>query len=1081
MTAAQTAFIEACQTLLGSNLQSIEEALEGIEHLLTANGTRQQRVTKANGILQAFLDAEPSGPYAPQLVGLLQVGLLQDRSNKPLEPAACHTEWPHRIDDPAWTDWIRRYDGGNANPDDIRAFGDCFSDRLSTALPTQPTKRKPMLMETKPRLLQLQEKLEHGLSWSANERIKDWLKQIHKFECEDRILAVLSDLEQLANTRAWATLTHRLYAVQTEVAPCIWLSEHLTRLSAFQGQSDAWQTWNLKFDETVAVLENFQVNDSVLLPWPTKLTPDALTTVLQGLVSWSDPEQKSRLNEALRNLAVNLQTLLTTWPKDANPLERLATVQQAWEQAWGRGGDADSTPAPNWADVRQCLEAEAHRFFLAWRKRTLQHYAGGLLPPSPTPRTEADESCLCSLRKEAAQLEALESKIDALRPYTMDEASVEALQTQLDELKKCWGRAPLHQRLTANLQDKKQTWEEWVRRQEVIGAALKQGEWAAFEEDTADLSDANLAQLERFKKGREKLATWRQQATSLSAEPFEKSAKAVAALLTPPASPDGDELCEPDKKTWNAAKNRMVDCVMRGAQELLDSLNRQAPPYPLLASDTVSQTQRACQDLDQCLRIPALHTEGGQWLLPKVKRLDTILNVHALLNRLAWQEAADAIDRSTPAVTELHDRQRLRAALDYAQMTHDGNSDADAWLTFYAKHPMLLADSIEKSHYLDCLRSATALGRGDWEKIHLDTLRHAIQDEPWLRGLLLLATDRADEALPLLRTSPPKPADWPATERLLGALLNPDRVVSRVVLEALWQALSAEAKQAVWSDQQTPLDSHQQRFAARQETVRARLGDTGHAPDRLKKEYEQACEAWGYTPDEPLSDALRRLECLGTWMADFDHNDPWGLEKEILLHQAHTECETVMLARHCNARQWTQNIQTRLRGIRAWKDLDQHWKEFRADFDRLSLPGNLNPEGWPRFIEALEAWCGRLEDITQRIDFGLPGAGGSTRWLRFRELWRNSPEGQLAQANTTADRLSDIADAYRRAWAQTRDFAQLHQRLLDSCRGRNRTAASDAAMDELHALVPLTEPVRVLRQRLADPNAGHGVGYHYQQ
>jgi hypothetical protein len=1100
----QAEFLNACSTLLGLTCDAMPACLTEIEKLLDKPNEIPRRQDLAREYLRRLLGAGAADEFGVRIRSMLasEQGMRTSRDYG--------FEHIQSVEDPEWFDWIERY---AAQPDReaMRELGERFRRLMEMAQPTDERLLKTRtLME---RILNLGD----AQSFSSSRALRGWLEQAQGAERRARIEHCLESMRDLRKQGKWADLGERL-AKANELAP--WGESQAQRLQAFRDEYAAWRAWRVMFTETLDKLDNFRPAQDRLLPWPRGIAARSQREALAGLSRWGKPKERQEMERALRALAKTVETSLSD-VAHPDPIGRLETERAIWSEAAGDGG----FPAPNWESVGEILWREAESAFESWRKRIRANYAGGPLEGAPTRRSPAANARLAELRRDAERLAELRGRLrdwdTTARPELLHDAIFDATRASFEKLKGSFGASPLFGELWEDFDRLRADLAVWARAENLRAqgggerlrealesmartrtpAVLEARSKIEREREDLDLIDCIRSGVwdgigerletagaparklwERVRAGRAFLESKRRKAEALAKiADFAEFAHAVVGLLRDFGDPDL-EYCQPDYKSYKELDEDLADQALRAAEQALRVLRGQCRPYPLPAREPLVRWTGECARLREGLSLHELARAGGAELLTEVDRLDRILALHDHIWRQAWPEAENLLRESGECLEE-ETRRGLAAVLETERLRLRGGADSE-WLRLFLRYPgELLAERHMPARYLSLLRNGDASERD--LVAHAQLLERRFPGHLFTRGLLLSLAGETVEALSLLEQAGLAPEeDWPLLGRALTHCAE-ERPVSRRFLELLWRAAPPASHIKIWPRQPDPLAMHRQIFERRAAELECKQDDPALKPSALLDELRTLEIAFGYSMPESLRQMLEDLDRVSRRMGEIERSDPWGLEIEALLKDTRGRCEFASIATACRARGWTSGVQKRLDGAAAWKKLWEHWREFRGHYDRLPPPGVQNPEGWQVFVATLELWNGRLSEAAARIDFGLSRASESAHWISFRSEWQQCREGILAEpARERIGDLPELASFYQDALEQTQSFAELHRRLtaLPPCRCPEtpQNPEIEGALQELHVLRPLTQPVAVLRERLRDPGASDRIGIHYR-
>ena len=1117
-------FLHACSELAGDACETMEAALEQIERLLGNMHETPARKTRARAHLQRLLECKEAGPLEREVVRLRH----SYQEQGPSDPAQAYgfERLPGLAGEAAraaWRDWAERL-AQSRERGAIRAFGEHFCQRVEMALPPAAARQEALLLELRPILRQVAERLGGEVSESSRQRLNDWLRKAEALERRAEARRYLDELQALREAQAWHQLGERLQAADAlaDGEPDI-----REPVEALRKAFAAWRLWKERgYPELLAALRTFTPSARAVLPCPQPLPFAQVREALAGLTAWRAEAERQALTDRLQTVAAAAEQALAL----AEGKEGMAQLQQA-KADWAEAGLGEGFPAPPWDALQRRLWEAADRAFEAWRSRLLADFSGSLeaAPPLLSP---AAQQQLAELQGQARRIVECHSLLrvwhDTAAPPELAELPAQAqwsgLAEDMEAMRAAWGRAPLFKESAAMrsllakeaelLRKSRQLmvggnlaqWEQAVA--ELGGAtsaaaqagrkeleqlcadqrmtdAINQGRWADMAARVGSASLAVQALWQRVQAGAAFLRRFEQRLAQLESLPaFAEFAEQALALSE--ARPTGDvQFATPDALALQRLREDLQDCLLRRVDQDIQRLAERCRAYPPMAADDVKARAKDCALLRESLAWPAFQRQGGQYLLPRLEAIEALLALQELLGEQDWAGAEAhlraAADRLEPPV-----RRGGWLALASARLPPGRESDL-AWLALFRDYPQeLLADAGRRRHYLALLRRAR-LPDGDVPD-HARLLERHFPEQAYLRGLLRLRASPENGLAALGEQAPqPEPEDC----GLLGALLQEwvERPVPVAVLKRLWDGLAEPARALAWPYPSEPLLLHRQRFDAQAAALAARMQQTGTALRDLEAAWRALQAAYGYAEASALSRRLADAAQVEAMMETLAHGDPWGGENRKLLDAVGQQCGLEHMAEVCRSRGWIAAVDARKRGMRAWDALEGHWQEFRQRFARLETPLPLVPAAWENIVDTLALWDSRLAAAAKDIDPRVPRAGQDRRWAFFMSDWGQSHECRLAAQflgkNPPAENIQELSALYAQALAQARGFAALHRRLLETV---PRDAAGAGPLDravrlalkELHETRPKTRPVELLRGQLMDARTSHFIGAHYQ-
>jgi len=303
----------------------------------------------------------------------------------------------------------------------------------------------------------------------------------------------------------------------------------------------------------------------------------------------------------------------------------------------------------------------------------------------------------------------------------------------------------------------------------------------------------------------------------------------------------------------------------------------------------------------------------------------------------------------------------------------------------------------------------------------------------------------------------------------------------------LWENLSITLRRQVWNLPESPLQQLQQVLQQRLQRLRADLADPDRPLFQLKAELDNFMVLGLLTDtDKALVTQLDQASAIERRLADLDRQDLWDASHLATVNEIARLLDGLPGA-ISEGRGWRRRLERQQRGIAAWDHLEIAWTTFRGYFDGIDTGFHRNPSAWREVILRLDGWCRALAQWVPEVDWSLPGAGGSQRWLMLVAAWQATAEGRLwlAANKPLPANPTELQQAYSEMLQQVHKFAELHAELLrliptyipdpdPDLRERLREP-----LNRLHESQPLSRPVRDIRQQLTDAEVSHvGNLYH---
>ncbi len=311
-------------------------------------------------------------------------------------------------------------------------------------------------------------------------------------------------------------------------------------------------------------------------------------------------------------------------------------------------------------------------------------------------------------------------------------------------------------------------------------------------------------------------------------------------------------------------------------------------------------------------------------------------------------------------------------------------------------------------------------------------------------------------------TAPLHKENAPLVKDLLSKLVKDTK--NYAVVEALWESMEGPMQRKVWpSRKESPVEKMGQQIKAELKGVDAKLRDPEVSIDALKAQIDPYY-SWGFKCDAVLHkvDVAKKLERT---VEGWNGRDPWADELRKELEETERTLLDYFKPDIQQARGWRWALHARRNGIKAWSDLEEAWHNFNIEFSKRSTEFPENPDSWNEFKEALEGWDKALKRAVDDIDWSLPRASESVRWVHLREQWEKSREGRIWRelSKPGPEKLEELRAVFEEIADQIRRFSELHECVLSDQNEEN--------LKQLRDLEPLSRPVEAIKRQLTDSDA----------
>ena len=502
----------------------------------------------------------------------------------------------------------------------------------------------------------------------------------------------------------------------------------------------------------------------------------------------------------------------------------------------------------------------------------------------------------------------------------------------------------------------------------------------------------------------------------------------------------------------------LMDCF-------LQRLKKQVQFFPLPEESSLKKLETELREFLDICDSPAMEkTEAEVWR-NDVEGVSLILEVQRALCEADRTKAHKLLGEAREKEKlDKHELAELRASLEVHQLSSSNDAqNKEKWLKLYCEWPVLFEHDEYQKRYLKYLKQSPGIE----PEAHCELLEHHFPEEQTLR--VLVAAFANPSKLRGL-TTPLEEKNAPLVKNLLPELVKDTKNYD--VVKNLWELNKSKSMQRkVWREKESPVEKMGRQIRAELKGVDAELRDP-QIPIRDLKDRIDLYLSWGFK----CGDAQRKVdyaEQLKHTVADWDRQDPWADKLQELGDTERELLESFPLDIQ-KARKWRPAVDTRRKGIKAWNNLKEAWSDFNSEFSTQSTEFDTNPKSWDWFKHKLEVWDQELKSAIGDIDWSLPGASESAKWLNLREQWEESTEGQIWRklSKPEPENLEALRAVFEKIANQIGRFSELHEYVLSDQNEEN--------LKQLRDLEPLSRPVEAIKRQLTDPSACIKVGRPYK-
>ncbi len=1011
-------------------------------------------------------------------------------------------------EDPRWRDALETLIGAGRDPATAWDFADALLTTWDNRLrSTDEAGRQHILLGQRSLLVAVVVGLGDILCTSGQLRLKRWIAEADQLQLTE----LLTTAERERSAVAWEAVAAQALAAESSSAT----DAQAETADATLALATEHQHWRTRFERLLAQIAVQHTVSTPVLPWappttpdqpPLETTPEEVAAVLTGLGRHGAPADLTRWQSAIEVLfgtIIERICLDNEQPPDL-ALTGLERLRAQWSADWG--------PLPllaRWESVEAGLLADLERLAGGWvatlragfsnlpalREAIAGHArlsAASARCTAPMYGLERDMQAMATIESEHAQwwesgdtaalddgrFMKLKDRIDALRPdwgasvgfadYLERNAALGAELTTLSESIQDLERDDAARALT-RLEGCQSPAAELLReralqsdRDRRVSALIDQGLFEQISVDNlATASDALRSRHAAALRGRAFVESWRGRCTVMPGNTSTAVVRDAMALLAE-AVPDKAELVQSDAAAMAIAREALGERIRRDVRALADELAKQLRRFPPMEAGQLRRITADEQALTGLLALPGFDDWEVRAIEDRLRPLRVTCAVQRHVLACDWDAAAAAL--ATPDAQTCLDRQaqrELRATIGSARLAVGDGREA-GWLALYQELPdVLLKDGKAQARYLALLRRT---GGGATNTAHVALLGR-VPEAATLRTLLAgfaNPSELADLSVPL------GSADEPVLSRLLDCLTQQPRYYH--ALKRLWMLLPPDQQGRVWRTG-TPLDAIEAVMAREQVQIEADLYDPAVTINALRERLEVLLHAGRPAPQ--LAAMLETAGVIDACLGEWERLDPWGDDLRVQFEETHRRLDAFAPA-ILNARGWRAAVESRRAGVTAWRELTEAWALFQPSFAARFTGFHLNPDAWGGFRDLLGRWVQSLALALPRMDWTLPRADTSKHWQHLLKAWVDAPEGQLWQADRRPPppNLNALRDAYVKIDNQINDFADLHARLLNG--------TTDALLEQLHLVRPLSRPVRDIRQQLTNLDVAPDIAKAYR-
>ena len=892
-------------------------------------------------------------------------------------------------------------------------------------------------------------------------------------------------------------------------------------VKAARALADKYYEWRRLFDRCLPRIAEFKPQEQRHYPWlpgpesaedDIDLSPQELQEMRQGLDEYGEQKGVEQYQLTLMKLQARLLKALT--PGDsptsapADVVLAMRSARKDWAPALGAWPESEE-----WNAAQEGYEQELAHYSTAVLKKLRENCADltQLEAILNDPRIESLKRLalpeVINFRYEILLMRKSHQDLEAWRkgPSDVTSRDLDNAAERLKTLKDSWCGTTCFKALEARYKDlrrelatleearrlyDKQDFEQAVRllsnsrlpaatflREEAQQLAADQryinklrstGHEALTPEELDGASD-NVNHLhERLRKGHEFFEQFCRRAASIPwTNGFEAGAREVISLWSG-QMPDDAELTVSEDQVFEEHKDRLQKELDRQATSFLKDLMRRVKPFPLPRESVLKELETELRGFYKICDLPSMDSDLAEVWRRSVEAIDLILEVQRAAFGADWRRAEELLDEPQ-AKENLTQRQlaELRALLAVQELETQKQPAKTAsnedWLKLYVQWPAILLDCDKyRKHYLDLLRRSAGIGLNDHPGLLED---HFLPEEQELLVLVAAFTKPSElhdlQSLTELRNTP-----------LVGHLLPRlvENMENYTAVKKLWSLLTASMRKEAWSEQESPVDKVLQRIEAEQKRVDKQLLDPA-VPISDLQDLIVRHKNLGVPCDKTRLSNIDRATEIEEMVDKWNHQDPWDTRLLAELERARRRLELFETAIQ-EARGWLWAVDARRNGIRAWGRLEAFWDDFNRLFSERSTKFAADPAAWDWFKKALHKLDQALGEAISEIDWSLPGASKSARWVGLLQQWEKSKEGEIRRqlSRPKPENLVELRAAFKAIADQIEEFSKLHGLLLSDQNDRN--------LARLRDLAPLSGPVEKIRVQLINPhNARVGRAY----
>ena len=1025
----------------------------------------------------------------------------------------------------------------------IRDYGERLVNMTNNYLEGQADTRTECLLDLQHLIDQVLKEMDKQLDVASRIQLQNWSTEIGDLKHQQHIDDLLTKLNEAHNNKDWEqmdTLVKELgREEQHKMAQPILDQIRLYRDQVRQYHQ--WR--KLFDNVLEGLEQHYSDNSPpvpLLFPWDpgadtVRMELRELDDAAKGITTWGNAQDGYHWREALEKLSSwMLQNIQDNAGDD--PVGLLTVLQErrrSWPQFLG-----ELPQVKRWLEIEAVQQEQIERLVKARLQTFRDTYRGEetaiaflTTDPAIQPWRDHAKAQLNAFVQEQGNLKILGQNILNWRlegnPERLRDGTLVAADRLLKKQASAWGMSPFHQQLSqdmATLQQELEVLEkaigllqagrakpafealqslasqpaERLKKQALqyladqqVRRLLEEGKLEdVTQEDLAAASVEMRGTYAAMQRGRDYVAEFKSRVADIRTDTsFYIYAQDVLGL-SQQSLPKGIQLTKVDEIEWQSLRDGLLNGLDEKAAQISDQLLQECQPFPLLDIEQLQVLENRRDDLLQGLKLPNFNSNLAQLLRDRFKSVSWILRTQQACHDQHWKQARElAEDEHAPLSVEQH--RKLQATVLHHCLLNEAADDANGWLNLYRRFPdLLLLKKAQQTHYLDLLRQMSLTRLGDLSS-HLEILQERFAEEIFLIGLLRCAVNPTLSQVRSLIIMP-----QPGNEGILQQLLltwSNDLDCYRP-LKALWEKLDESLRRQVWNEVDIPSQKVQRSLDQRLQQLKQALADRNQGLRSLDKDLE-GFQASGLLEDNPTGkDLLGHVQIalkIERQLAEYKRVDPWegGLRLSISETKKWLESLPGPIA---EARGWKGAIQDREQGIRVWERLldstDGAWVRFQQRFRVLETRFHQQPDAWKDFLDPLERWCNTLMQALPLLNWDLPKAYSSHSWKTLRDYWQNSVEGQLWQARggTIPEKLDDLYKIYQAILEQTKDFAILHANLFKlfpkfdpHLEPSNLSEIQRESLEDLHQIVPLSRPVRDIKQYLSNSQTNPEIGIIY--